>query len=158
MASAHHLRCQRRHALHGAPAEKERRGQPRRIKRIQHAPEPCTHAVAEDLLLPDVAHAGFDHADDLADPLGGSITVADLQLRAFLEVDHHGDSQPAPARPGDVGPLATVSDQVARWHLPHGRKADSAGRGCQRASPRPSRHAWAIWSRRANQTPGLLAA
>ena len=154
----HDLRCMDRNALDGAPAEEERCGKLCVIKRIEHAPQARPHAIAEDLFLPDVALAGFDHADHLAHALGDRIAVTDLKLRAFLEVDHNRDRKLAPAGPGDVRPVSAITGKIAHRHRPQGTKAESDGFGCQRSSPSPPRQAWAIASRRANQTPGLLAA
>lgn len=103
---------------HGLPTGEEGRGHPMMLQRIEHPPQTGAHAIGEDLLLADVARARGHDADHLADAFALEIAVPDLTLRAFLEIDDNGNREPAAIGPGQVGPDAPISKQIALHLVP----------------------------------------
>jgi len=107
-------------ALDGPTAHEKRRGQLVAVERIEEARQAGAHAIGEQLLHAQIAHAGRHDAGHLADALIVRVAILDGELRTLLVVDVDRDGEPRAVRPLRRGLIEPVSDEIA---LAHGKSS-----------------------------------
>src|SRR5207253_9939836 len=101
------------HPPDATAAHHERGGDVVGREAIKKPPQPRAHAIVEDVLLHEIAHARHRTRLHLAVGLGVGVALFDRELGAFLEIDHERNREPRAVRPDDGGALTAIAAQVA---------------------------------------------